>query len=275
MASHGVARAGDDGRRALPRAAVAAGLGALVHYLPSICVVGQWLPLRIEALPGGLCRWRGPAAGDALALTFDDGPSPDTTPRTLDLLDELGMGATFFVLGSLAEAHPELVGEIRRRGHSVGLHGQEHRHHLLHGPRWIRHDTEAGLRVLAGSGIRPRWYRPPYGQLTARTVLEARRQGMEVVLWSAWGREWVDGDPESVLSRLDGGLEPGAVVLLHDSDTLCPPGTAARTWRVLELLAPIMARRALRSVTLDELIPDGAPSSPGAGAASPPRSTLS
>ncbi len=249
----------DRGHRALSGSGVVAATAALVHYLPSVCVLGQWAPTRLERLPAGLCRWRGPASAQVLALTFDDGPSPDTTPRTLDLLDDLGLQGTFFVLGSLAEAHAELVTEIRQRGHAVGLHGQEHRHHLLRGPAWIRRDTEAGLAALARTGIRPRWYRPPYGQLTARTVLEARRHDMEVVLWSAWGREWVDHDPASVVSRLERGIEPGAVVLLHDSDTLCPPGTAARTWRVLELLAPVMAERRLRSVTLDALVDQSAP----------------
>lgn len=241
-------------RRLLRRSVGRLGVATLLYYLPSVCVLGQWAPMRIEALPAGVCRWRGPSSSKAVALTFDDGPSPDTTPHTLELLDALGMKATFFVLGSLVEAHPELVSEILRRGHSVGLHGRHHRHHTLHRPGWVRRDTEAAVRTLGAAGVRPRWYRPPYGQLTARTVLEARRHGMEVVLWSIWGREWAENEPETVMARLSPGLEPGAVVLLHDSDTQCPPGTAARTWRVLEMLAPVLAERGLRAVTLDELV---------------------
>lgn len=252
---------GDGARpRILSRAATAAGLAALAHYLPSVCVLGQWAPLRLEALPAGVCRWRGPASSRAVALTLDDGPSPDTTPRTLDLLDELGMQATFFVLGSLVAARPGLVEDMLSRGHTVGLHGFEHRHHLLHGAGWVRRDTEMGLRVLSGMGVRPRWYRPPYGQMSARTVLEARRHDMEVVLWSAWGREWAESEPEAVLARLSGAIDPGAVVLLHDVDTLCPPGTAARTWRTLELLAPVLADRGLRAVSLENLVDGPTPS---------------
>ena len=229
------------------------GLAAIGHAFPSVCVLGQWSPVPVRALPGGLCRWRGPSWSGAVGLTFDDGPSPATTPHTLELLDRLGMRATFFVLGSLAASHGELVTEIRRRGHGIGLHGDRHEHHLLRSPGWIRRDTAAAVAVLEALGVRPRWYRPPYGQLTATTLVEARRHGMDVVLWSAWGREWAETEPGPVMARLERRLEDGAVVLLHDTDVSCPPGTAARTHAVLELLAEELSRRALGAVDLDAL----------------------
>ncbi|HUY63041.1 MAG TPA: polysaccharide deacetylase family protein [Acidimicrobiales bacterium] len=241
------------GRRAGAWAAGAAGAATFAHFLPSVCVLGQWSPVRLRALPGGWCRWWGPPGSAHVALTFDDGPSPDTTPRTLDLLDDLGMRATFFVLGSQAEYHPELVAELRRRGHGVGSHGYRHEHHLLRTPGWIRQDMAAAVAAIEATGERPRWYRPAYGQLTARTVLEARRHDMEVVLWSVWGHEWSETDPEPVMARLSPGLQPGAIVLLHDNDVSCPPGTAAVTHRSLELLAGALADRGLQAVDLDTL----------------------
>ena len=233
----------------------ASGLALLGHYLPSVCVLGQWSPLPLRALPNGWCRWRGPGTSSDVALTFDDGPSPDTTPRTLDLLDELGMRATFFVLGHLADAHPELVSEILRRGHTVGSHGHRHEHHLLRSPGWIRDDLAASVASIASvTGSVPRWYRPSYGQLTTRTILEARRNDMEVVLWSVWGHEWSEPDAAPVMARLSRGLEPGAIALLHDTEVSCPPGTAARTHRTLELLAGELDRRGLQAVSLDALM---------------------
>ncbi|HZP28002.1 MAG TPA: polysaccharide deacetylase family protein, partial [Acidimicrobiia bacterium] len=80
--------------RSLLRGTAAA---AAVQFVPSVVALGQWTPLR--ALPGGWCTWRGPDA-PRVALTFDDGPDPRTTPRVLDRLDGLGFVATFFVLGS-------------------------------------------------------------------------------------------------------------------------------------------------------------------------------
>ena len=231
------------------------GLLALGHALPSVCVLGQWAPFALRDLPAGLCRWRGPAGSGAVALTFDDGPSPATTLHTLELLDRFGMRATFFVVGSLAATAPDLVAEVRRRGHGIGLHGDRHRHHLLRSPRWIRKDTSDGVSVLEELGIRPRWYRPPYGQLTATTLLEVRRHGMEVALWSAWGKEWAEREPGAVMDRLRPGVEDGAIVLLHDTDESAPAGTASRTHAVLELLAGTLSERGLRAVDLDTLVP--------------------
>ncbi|HZU78897.1 MAG TPA: polysaccharide deacetylase family protein [Acidimicrobiales bacterium] len=257
MAAHQARRA----RHGATWALGSAGMAALAHYLPSVCVLGQWSPVPLRALPNGWCRWRGPDDRPVLALTFDDGPDPDATPRTLDLLHELGMRATFFVLGSQAAAHPALVQEILRRGHAVGSHGQHHEHHLLRSPGWIARDLAESVDVLtAVTGRPPRWYRPTYGQLTASTVLQARRLDLEVVLWSVWGHEWSESEPAPVLGRLRGGLEPGAIVLLHDNDVSCPPGTAALTRRVLEELAAEMERLGLRSVALDDLL--GVPPAP-------------
>jgi peptidoglycan/xylan/chitin deacetylase (PgdA/CDA1 family) len=198
---------------------------------------------------------RGPAIADAVTLTFDDGPSPESTPRTLDLLDTLGMRATFFVLGTQAESHPDLVSEILGRGHSVGSHGYLHEHHLLRSPAWIREDLNQAVATMAATaGCRPRWYRPSYGQLTARTVAEARHHDMEVVLWSAWGREWAEQEPAPVIARIERRLEPGAIVLLHDNEVSCPRGTVARTHATLGSLADKLDGLGLRAVTLDELL---------------------
>src|SRR6185437_6685287 len=179
---------------------IAAAAAVAGQYVPSTVALGQWTGLR--ALPGGLCRWRGDggssSGGDRVALTFDDGPSPAGTPAVLDRLDRLGLVGTFFVLGSLVERDPDLVAEIRRRGHQVETHGHHHRHHLARTPWWVHRDLAAAAEAMAAVGVHPRWYRPTYGQATAATLLAARRQGWLPVLWSAWGREWATTDPAAV-----------------------------------------------------------------------------
>jgi peptidoglycan/xylan/chitin deacetylase (PgdA/CDA1 family) len=238
-------------RPALTAGAAIAGAAFAAHMVPSVVSLGQWASLR--ALPGGLCRWRGPALPN-VALTFDDGPHPDTTPLVLDRLDELGLVATFFCLGSLVAAHPELVGEISRRGHQIEAHGYAHDHHFIRTPRWVRADLDAELVVLGEAGVRPTWFRPPYGQTTGATMLEARRHRLDLVLWSAWGREWDAPDAGAVADLVIGGLGEGAIVLLHDTDVLNPAGS---TQRVIEALGPITAHlesRGLAAVTLDQLV---------------------
>lgn len=229
---------------------MAAGTAALAHYLPSVAVLGTFLRRPPTALPGGWCRWRVGGDAPAVALTLDDGPSPATS-RTLDLLDELGMQATFFVVGEAVERHPDLVAAMVDRGHEVAVHGHRHEHHLRRSGRWVRSDTQRAVDVVASAtSCAPRWYRPPYGQLSARTVREARRHGLELVLWSRWGREFAEDRVEPVIERLAGGLWPGAIVLLHDSDAYAVPGTAARTHEVLPLLAAELRRRSLAATSL-------------------------
>jgi peptidoglycan/xylan/chitin deacetylase (PgdA/CDA1 family) len=223
---------------------------AAAQYLPSTVALGQWTPLR--ALPGGLCRWRGDGAG--VALTFDDGPSPEATPKFLDRLDRLGLTATFFVLGSLTAEAPTLVAEIGRRGHQVETHGYHHRHHLARSPGWVRRDLSAAARAMQAAGLAPRWYRPSYGQATGATLWAARRQGWRTVLWSAWGREWATDDPAEVAARIGRRLRPGAVVLLHDNDRFGRPGMWRTGLEALDRVAEDLDRRGLQAVTLDQLL---------------------
>ncbi len=238
-----------------PRAArwalLPAGLVAGAQMVPSVVSLGQWLPVR--ALPGGWCRWRGPAAA-RVALTFDDGPDPRTTPAMLDRLDELGVSATFFCLGAHVAAHPDLVREAVRRGHQVETHGYRHEHHFARRPGWIRADLDHALDALAAAGVRPRWFRPPYGQTTGPTLVEARRHGLSVVLWSAWGREWDEPDAASVARRVTSTVTPGAIVLLHDGDVDAPRGSSRRALDALGPIAEDLVRRGLEAVTLDRLV---------------------
>lgn len=221
-------------------------------YLPSVVALGQWL--RVTSLPGGVCRWRGPSTQPLVALTFDDGPHPEATPAVLDVLDELGIRATFFPLGSMVERHPALAAEVVRRGHLVGTHGFSHAHHLAHGPAWVRRDLDAAGAAMAAVGVEPRWYRPTYGQATAATLLVARAKGWRTMLWSAWGREWATPDPAQVAARITKRLSPGAVVLLHDSDCFGPPGMWRTGLQALRRVGEEMHSRSLRGVTLDELV---------------------
>ncbi|HLN16183.1 MAG TPA: polysaccharide deacetylase family protein [Acidimicrobiales bacterium] len=248
------------------RAAVGLSAAALAaQYLPSVVTLGQWTALR--ALPGGLCRWRGPVVGK-VALTFDDGPSPEATPAFLDELEALGLPGTFFCLGEHVRRHPDLVAEIRRRGHQVELHGQRHSHHLARSPRWVDRDLGQAVDSLRSCGVTPRWYRPSYGQATGSTLLFARRHGLRTVLWSAWGKEWTTDDPTAVADRVAGGLGPGAIVLLHDDDTFGRPGMWRTGLAALPLIAAELRRRQLEAVTFDRLMgSDAAPAGPVANGA--------
>ncbi|EYF04041.1 polysaccharide deacetylase family protein [Chondromyces apiculatus] len=163
---------------------------------------------------------RGPADARGVALTFDDGPSPEHTPRVLALLDAAGVKATFFVIGRKAEAHPDLVREIVARGHAVGVHGYAHdRLFSLRPARVIEADLGKAVEVLTEiTGARPTLMRPPVGHTSPPMARVIEALDLEVVGWSVRGFDGLGGAKAAqVAARIIPGLGDGAIVLLHDA----------------------------------------------------------
>jgi peptidoglycan/xylan/chitin deacetylase (PgdA/CDA1 family) len=224
---------------------------AFVGYV-AIAVVGVLVP-QLEMF--GDVVSRGDPTVKAVALTFDDGPSPLTTPRVLEALSAAGAKATFFVLGSKAEAHPDVLRAIAEAGHAVGVHGySHHRLYSLMTPGAVAHDIEKARAVIEReTGVRPKWFRPPIGHVSPRTAAGARRAGFPIVAWSVRALDGLKSrTSEQVLSRLVRGLVPGAIVLLHDAaenEDFEPASIAA-----LPRLLAVLADKGLATVTLDELL---------------------
>ena len=243
-------------RRRLPGAALVLS-PLLAHAAPSTAVLATFLPPtarrggRVSSLAG--CRFAAPAAPPAVALTFDDGPSEETG-RTLELLAELGLRATFFLVGREVARRPELVGAISAAGHEVACHGMEHRSHLLRPPGEVLEDLAAARATLAAAGAEARWFRPPFGHAALATFAAVRRQGLELVLWSRSGGDYRGHGGGEVARRVAAGLHPGAVVLLHDSDRFARPGTARSCHQSLPAIAEALGREGLASRTLGELV---------------------
>jgi len=182
-----------------------------------------------------------------VALTFDDGPDPASTPAFARLLAERGITATFFLLGLMAARAPVLAAELAAAGHEIGVHGWAHRYLTLRGPRAAADDLRRATDAIAqATGIQPRLFRPPYGVLSGPGLVTARRLGLTPVLWGAWGREWTPGaTPASVGASLAGQLRGGVTVLLHDSDCTSPPGSARAALGALPWLLDECAGRRL------------------------------
>ena len=220
------------GTRPATVAAGAAAAAALVHVLPGTVA---WRQARCRLLPG----LSGVGRPDHVALTFDDGPDPVSTPLILDMLDTFGWKATFFCLGSQAEKAPGLITELVDRGHELGVHGQTHRSHLRRtAPDVVRDVRDARARLEDLSGRSLRWFRPPYGGLSAASLIAARRVDLRLVLWTTWGKDWRAGATgTSVAARVHRTYVPGATVLLHDSDVTSSPESWKATIEALPLLA--------------------------------------
>jgi peptidoglycan-N-acetylglucosamine deacetylase len=222
-------------------AAAAAAGAAIVHAGPGITGIG---PVRMVAFR----RLAGQGDPGHVALTFDDGPDPESTPAFLQVLANRNVTATFFQLGSMISKAPGLASEVAAAGHEIGVHGFEHRYLTARGPSATRSDLRRASELIASvSGRRPRLYRPPYGVLTGAALMTARDLGLTPVLWGAWGREWTPGATgPSVFATLGQGLNGGATVLLHDSGCTSPPGSWQAALAALPLLLDECERRGLR-----------------------------
>lgn len=207
---------------ALTTAAVATTGLAVAHAGPGLTA---FRPVRRLLFP----RLTGLGRAGHVALTFDDGPDPASTPAFLELLGSRGVRATFFLLGSMLVKSPRLAADVAAAGHEVGVHGWEHRYTVVRGPLAIRDDIERARDAVAeATGLTPRFYRPPYGVLSAGALAAAHALRLTPVLWSSWGREWAPGaTPESVYETLAATLAGGGCVLLHDSDCTSPAGASA------------------------------------------------
>lgn len=158
-------------------------------------------------------------SGRQLYLTFDDGPDPVYTPQILRVLAESEVPACFFLVAAKAEQYPQIVAEILRAGHEIGLHTIRHRHAYSMFARASRASVASGKAALERLAGRPVvWFRPPWGALNLFQFLTARRLRLQIVLWSANARDWKAGTGRrGILQRLARKIGSGAVVVLHDA----------------------------------------------------------
>jgi peptidoglycan/xylan/chitin deacetylase (PgdA/CDA1 family) len=223
-------------------AALVVSARAVMGEPPSIAFVAIFTTSYLAVLLSGVFVLRlrvfvdamihGPKGARGVALTFDDGPDPESTKKTLDALDAAGAKATFFVIGKKAEAHPETVREILERGHQVALHSYAHdRLFALRGARTWKKDLKKGARVLEEiTGTKPKLFRPPIGHTVPHTPRVVRELGLRVIGWDVSARDGIRADPQDVARRVLEGARDGAIVLLHDASergTHAPAGVAA------------------------------------------------
>jgi peptidoglycan/xylan/chitin deacetylase (PgdA/CDA1 family) len=187
-----------------------------------------------------------------VALTFDDGPDPEVTPRVLDLLDAAGMKATFFLVGERAERHAEVAREIVRRGHSVENHSYRHSPLFAFcGVGKARREIERAQRAIAdATGFLPLYFRAPFGIRSPLLEPALAASCLRYVSWTRRGFDTVDRDATKVFDRLARGLAPGDVLLLHDGAVSAARAGDMAVLATLRALLVRLAERGLRSVTL-------------------------
>ncbi|HEY3595293.1 MAG TPA: polysaccharide deacetylase family protein, partial [Polyangiaceae bacterium] len=228
-------------------------LSAFVAYA-GLVVAGVLLP-SLEMFAEVVSH--GPEGAKGVALTFDDGPHPSSTPAILDELERAGGKATFFVLGEKAARYPEIISEIVRRGHALGVHGRTHDRLLsLRSLARVRDElSSVTALVTQATGHTTRLFRPPVGQTNPTIARAARDLGLTIVGWSVRGWDGVRTNPDRVVARVVPKLQDGAIVLLHDAsekDDRVPASVAA-----LPRILAALRKRGLDAVRLDAWLDDG------------------
>jgi peptidoglycan/xylan/chitin deacetylase (PgdA/CDA1 family) len=172
----------------------------------------------------------------------------------LDLLDDAGMRASFFVIGRRARAQPHLTAEIARRGHRVENHTDTHPHLFACYPAGLlRREVErAQSAIAAATGRRPRFFRAPAGLRNPLLDWVLHRAGLRLVSWTRRGFDAVDGKPAAIARRLLAGLAPGDILLLHDGRATVQTGGNPVVLEVLPRLLDELDRRGVRSMPIPD-----------------------
>lgn len=230
-------------------------LGAVAINHAVITVAGL-LP-RSSLLGPNLTRLPAPSqARRELALTIDDGPDPDVTPRVLDLLDAAGARASFFCIGWRARQSPALCREIVARGHRVENHGDSHSNAFsLFGPKRMRADIVAAQASLSDiTGQAPRFFRPTAGLRNPFLEPVLASLDLQLAAWTRRPYDTRDGRPQQVLARLTRGLGPGDILLMHDGHAALTPAGQPVILVTLPLLLDRLNAESLRAVTLQQAL---------------------
>lgn len=228
------------------------GAGVILAYL----LINSALSYRSQLY--GPAFTHGSRKGDAVALTFDDGPNEPYTSQILDILKSRGVKATFFVIGENAMQFPATVRRELADGMEVGNHSYNHQI-LLHEKNstilWQIQQTQDTLRQITGR--EPIWFRPPHGFRDPRLFHKTRRFDLSVVEWSNMPRDWTCPGTDVIVRRVLDKLRPGDIILLHDGDSVYVGGDRSQTVAALPRIIDGIEARGLKCVTLTQLAEAG------------------
>jgi polysaccharide deacetylase family sporulation protein PdaB len=197
--------------------------------------------------------WEVPTEEKVIALTFDDGPDPEDTPQILDLLQQYGAKATFFIIGKKAEQYPELVKREAAEGHELANHTYQHTY--FNGSineSNVRNELSRTEEVINKiTGQKSRLFRPPGGYYSEPLVRIARQEGYMVVMWS-WHINTMDWDTpgvERIIQRVLNNARNGDIVLFHDYVE-----GKTQTIEALQRILPVLQNRGYQFVTISDLL---------------------
>lgn len=223
-------------------------LGAVVFVLFVVMGFGVAIP-QLCLFGNFICR--GSNLRKQVALTFDDGPDPKSTPRLIEFLRERKIPVTFFCVGKKVEANPELAAQILREGHLLENHSYTHSNftNFYSSTRLQAELKTAQAAIEKATGKAPKFFRPPVGLSNPNTFRAAKKLNLRVIGWTIRSLDTAITDPQKIVARIIRGLQPGAIILLHDGNI-----PAEKLLATVKLLLDTLRRLGYEIVRLDELL---------------------
>ena len=185
-----------------------------------------------------------------IALTFDDGPHPRYTEQILDILDEYGIKATFFVIGINAKYYPETLESIVERGHEIGNHTYTHPHvSTINSEAMLLEIERCEDMIHSLSDYQTKLFRPPEGMVDGDVISVLRQLDYKVILWDIDTRDWAHTSPAEICDAVVSKISSGDIILMHDYI-----GHNSPTPEALRLFIPKLLEKGYRFVVVSELI---------------------
>jgi peptidoglycan/xylan/chitin deacetylase (PgdA/CDA1 family) len=204
--------------------------------------------------PASSVIWTGPATRD-VALTFDDGPSPDYTATILTTLEGTHTPATFFLVGSNVQRHPDLVQREVGDGFTLGIHTWDHPDMTALSPQqreWELAATAQAIHTVVGADYCLPFWRPPFGAYNDALLSQTLALGLSTVTWDLDPQDWSAPGVKVIVNRVLSAVHPGAIILLHDGYLF-----RWQTAQALPLIIKGLKRRGYIPVTLPVLLAGG------------------
>ncbi len=226
--------------------------------LIGVCALGIWAAIyycayAVRSQVWGKTVWRGRIDSQAVALTFDDGPTLDT----LDLLDILqgeNIKATFFLIGKQVEKYPEIARRIAAENHEIGNHSYSHPIYLFSSAGKTKLELQKTQEIIKQvTGVTPKFSRPPCGVRTPAYFAATRELGLATIQWSDTGFDWKDFSAQQIAQNVLKRTKSGSIILLHDGDSA---GLRQRrpTVEAIQLILKGLKAGGLEISTLTELL---------------------
>ncbi len=226
--------------------AIAAAGGAGAGFL-------AWAVRGRSASVFGRSVWRGDPKTRAVALTFDDGPS-ESTPEILAILERHRVPATFFQCGANVDRLPEIARAVADAGHEIGNHSYSHPLLCFRSPGFMAEDLGRAQETIAErTGVRPKWFRAPFGVRWFGLGAVQERLGLTGVMWTVIGSDW-SRTADDIVRYLSQRVSPGGILCLHDGRELREKPDVRATLEAVTRIVPMLLEQGYRLETVSGLV---------------------